>query len=80
MEYFFYILHSAALDKYYVGYTSDIPGRLRRHIAKHKGFTGKVDDWVLVYLEKYTDKKSASDREKQVKAWKSRKMIESLLR
>jgi len=80
MEYFFYILYSDALDKYYLGHTSDISGRLRRHKAKHKGFTGKAIDWVLVYSEKCKDKKSASNRERQVKSWKSRKMIENLLK
>ena len=80
MEYFFYILYSASLDKYYIGSSSDIQGRLRRHIAKYKGFTGKADDWAIVYSEKHPDKESVQKREKQVKGWKSRKMIENLLK
>ena len=80
MEYFFYILYSASLDRYYTGYTADMVERLKKHNAKHKGFTGKADDWIMVYSEKYSDKESAQKREKQVKGWKSRKMIENLLK
>ena len=80
MEYFFYIIYSPTLDKYYTGYSSDISGRLRRHNSKHSGFTGKASDWKIVYFEKYASKKSAQEREKQVKAWKNRKMIENLLK
>ena len=45
-----------------------------------KGFTGKVKDWKLVYLEVTTDKKSAIQRETQIKSWKSRIKIEELIK
>jgi len=35
--YYFYILYSPTLDNYYLGHTSDINGRLRRHNSNHKG-------------------------------------------
>ncbi|WP_189583108.1 GIY-YIG nuclease family protein, partial [Mongoliitalea lutea] len=47
--------------------------RLRRHISSHKGFTGKVTDWKIVYHESFANKMEAFAREIQVKAWKSRK-------
>ena len=76
----FYILFSSILNKYYVGHTGDdIVVRIRKHISHHKGFTGKVGDWKLVYSENYPTKQLAYQREREVKAWKSRKKIETLL-
>jgi len=51
MNYFTYILYSEKLDKYYVGYTKEISQRLEQHLWKHKGFTGKADDWIVKYVE-----------------------------
>ncbi len=79
MSYFFYILFSIKRDKYYIGHTHDLTGRLRRHNSGHKGFTGNVNDWQILYTEEFPDKSSAYARELQVKGWKSRKMIEQLL-
>lgn len=65
--YYFYILYSSQLDSYYLGHTSDLDERLRRHNSNHRGFTGKASDWELVYRESYTDKKEAYQRERQIK-------------
>ncbi|HCI56350.1 MAG: GIY-YIG nuclease family protein [Bacteroidales bacterium] len=35
------MLYSGKLDKYYIGYTADIEGRLLRHNRKSKGFTSE---------------------------------------
>jgi putative endonuclease len=78
--YHVYILFSNFKSKYYVGFTSDsLSERLRRHNSNHEGFTGKTGDWELVYSEKYELKEEAMNREKQIKMWKSRKMIEKLI-
>ncbi len=75
-----YILYSKLADKYYVGFTADvIAERLRKHNSNHKGFTGKYNDWVIMYLEVFDDKDNAIKREKEIKAWKSRIMIEKLI-
>ncbi len=76
---YFYILHSLQLDKYYVGHTSNIEERILKHNSNHKGFTGKADDWKLVYSEKFSDKSTAYKRERQVKNWENRKRIEKLI-
>ena len=76
-----YILYSAKLDRYYIGFTNGpVAARLKKHLANHKGFTGKNTDWQIVYSEKYNEKKDAINREQQIKSWKSRKMIEKLIR
>ncbi len=77
---YFYILYSQTLDKYYIGHTCDeLSERLRRHNTNHRGFTGKVNDWEVVYYEVYPDKHGAYSREREVKSWKSRRMIEELI-
>jgi len=76
---FVYILYSPARDKYYVGSCEDVSKRLIKHNTNHSGFTGKTGDWVIKYSEAFPDKSEALKREKQIKAWKSRKMIEKLI-
>ena len=79
MSHFVYILYSELLDRYYVGSSGDVSGRLVKHLQKHKGFTSKAKDWKLKYKEVYTTKSDALKREIQIKKWKSRKMIEALI-
>ncbi|WP_295986747.1 GIY-YIG nuclease family protein [uncultured Algibacter sp.] len=79
MKYYVYILYLASLNKYYVGSTEDVYSRLEKHLQNQKGFTGKAKDWVLKYTETYSSKSECIKREFQIKKWKSRKMIESLV-
>ncbi len=53
--------------------------RIRKHNSNHTGFTGGVGDWTLVYAETFEDKNLAIAREKEIKRWKSRKLIEKLI-
>lgn len=53
--------------------------RLRHHLTNHDGFTSKAKDWVVVHTENFNDKSSAYKRELEIKAWKSKKMIERLI-
>ena len=79
MNYFVYIIYSETIDKFYIGYTADLEERLIRHNQKSKGFTGKVNDWKIVYTETFDNQKQAMDREKKIKSWKSRKAILKLI-
>ena len=74
-----YILFSEELDRYYIGVTSNLEERIRKHNSKHKGFTGRANDWRLVHEENYETKTAALAREREIKNWKSREMIERLL-
>ena len=77
---FTYILFSSQLDKFYIGSTSlGIESRLQKHLTDHSGFTATVKDWVLVYSEEFEKIEDAAKRERQIKKWKSRKMIEQLV-
>ena len=80
MPYLTYILFSESLNKFYIGSTADsIEERIRRHNSNHSGFTGRTNDWHLVYKEEFADKSKALKREKEIKGWKSRKRIEILI-
>ncbi|MGY8887123.1 MAG: GIY-YIG nuclease family protein [Flavobacteriales bacterium] len=79
MTYFVYILYSEKLHRYYVGATGDLAARMESHLWMHKGFTSKVKDWELKHSESFADKSEAFARERQIKKWKSRIMIEKLI-
>ena len=76
-----YILYSTSLDRYYVGSTrGELSERIRRHNTHHKGFTGSINDWKLIYSESFEDYKQAHVREIAIKRWKSRTKIEELIK
>ena len=80
MPFSVYILYSSTLDKYYVGYTGDsLEERLRKHNTQHKGFTGGLGDWIIRHIETFELKTDATRRERQIKNWKSRRLIEKLI-
>ncbi len=79
MKYYTYILFSETLNKYYIGSTNGIDGRLERHLSSNKGFTSRAKDWKLKHFEPYQSRKEAVKRELKIKGWKSRKMIEKLI-
>ncbi|WP_430516948.1 GIY-YIG nuclease family protein [Chitinophaga niabensis] len=75
-----YVLYSNSRNVYYIGYTGDdLSERLRKHNSNHRGFTGKSEDWKIVYTEAYPTKKEASERERKIKSWKSRKKVQVLV-
>jgi putative endonuclease len=78
--YVVYIIYSQKLDKYYIGYSSDINDRLAKHNRKSKGFSNLGRPWQLVYYEGFETKANAMAREKQLKGWKNRKRIETLVK
>ena len=76
--YYFYIIYSSKADKFYIGHTSDIEGRMIKHNAHHNGYTGKLSDWKVVYSEEYSSKEEAYARERQIKRWKNKNRIRAL--
>jgi len=78
--YFVYIIYSSKIDKYYIGFTSDINDRLAKHNRKSKGFSNAGRPWKLVYSERFVTKKEAMSREKQIKRWKNRQRIDELIK
>jgi putative endonuclease len=79
MKFFVYILYSEKLDKYYIGSTGDLADRLKKHNRSRSGYTSMGKPWILVYNESFSNKADALKREKQLKAWKNRERIVSLI-
>ena len=76
--YFCYILYSEKLDKFYIGATGNLEGRLIRHNSSDKGFTSTGKPWELKYSEKFSDKTSAIKRELQLKRMLPKQLQKSL--
>ena len=76
--YYTYILKSLKNNKYYIGYSSDIDRRLERHNNGKVKYSMIYRPWIIYYFERFEDKRDAILRERQIKSWKSRKMIEKL--
>ena len=77
---FVYILFSASLNKFYIGSTNNIELRLYKHLHSKKGFTSRARDWIVVYHEEHSTKSDALIREKHIKKWKNRYLIETLIK
>ena len=76
MEYVVYVLYSISYDKIYIGYTSNLIERFKSHNAQGtKGWTLRFRPWQVVYLDYFTDKGSAIQRERLLKGAKARKEI-----
>ena len=74
--FYFYIIHSPAKDKFYIGQTGDVQQRLMQHrIRKNLG----ADDWQLVYSQEFSSRAEAMQQERLVKAKKSRRFILDLI-
>ena len=74
-----YIIYSLSIDRYYVGYTNDLIRRFNEHNRKKGKFTDQGIPWKLVHQEDFELKSDAMNREKFIKAQKSRKFILSLI-
>ena len=80
MEYTVYILYSSELNTYYIGHTSVcLEIRIKKHLSNHRGFTSRAKDWMVIYTETYPEKRKAILREMELKAWKSKYKIETLI-
>ena len=66
-------------DSYYTGYTLNLDKRLKKHNSGSVSSTKKANDWRIVYTEEIESKSVALKRERQIKNWKSCKMIQKLI-
>jgi len=80
MAYFVYILQSERDGSYYVGHTSNLEDRLKRHNERRSLYTRAKVPWKLIYHEIVDSKSEAMNREKEIKAKKGREYIEHLVR
>ncbi|MCA9356154.1 GIY-YIG nuclease family protein [Candidatus Nomurabacteria bacterium] len=73
MDYFVYILISDKDHKLYVGCTTDLEKRLKRHNSGQVSATKRRIPFSLLYSEKYDNKSEAFNRERFLKSlWSAR--------
>lgn len=78
MVFYVYIIKSLKDQSYYKGFTENPITRLERHNNGESKYTRTKAPWILVYLEKYGQKKEALVREKHLKKY-SHLQIEQLI-
>ncbi len=80
--FYVYILHSALLNRFYIGYASNIEQRLEIHLSptEDRKFTAKTKDCQIYYKIECEIKTQALAIEKHIKKMKSKIYIENLLR
>jgi putative endonuclease len=79
-----YVAISKSTGKIYIGYTSNILLREKRHneqlAVKKKAYTYKnKGPWSIKYVEEYATKKEAMIRERQLKSSRGRLFIKNKL-
>ena len=79
MSHYVYILYSTSRDRYYIGSTSDVAERLKRHNAGATSSTKGGRPWKIVYREEFSTKSEALKRENQIKRQKSGVYLEQLI-
>lgn len=75
--YYTYILFSKSINKYYVGYTSDLKKRFDRHGKDRSKFTGQCDDWEMVKFFEFETKSEAMKLESKIKKRGIKRFLES---
>ena len=76
-----YVLYSETFNKIYIGYTSDLIGRIKSHNElATKGWTVKFRPWKVIYTEIFESKADAMQREKQLKTAQAREWLWQLVR
>ena len=78
--FYVYIIYSQKLDKFYIGFTSNIQIRINEYYNQGRSkFTSRGIPCELSYSETFQTEIEAMRREKQIKNKKSRKYILSLI-
>ena len=75
-----YILQSETNGRYYIGHTNNIERRLQQHNTGKVRATANMRPWQVVYTEPYDDGMLARKRERWLKAQKSRRLLEEVVK
>jgi len=76
---YIYILYSEKRDKYYVGQTSNVESRLRKHNQGYSKATKSGIPWKLRMVVELESKTDAIRAENWIKKMKSRRVINRLI-
>ncbi|MEY3200101.1 MAG: hypothetical protein RJA13_2059 [Bacteroidota bacterium] len=79
MPFYIYIIYSASIDRYYVGYSSNFWVRLDQHNSNSSDkYTGRSKDWKLRSVFELKTESTAIKIERFIKRQKSRKLLERM--
>jgi putative endonuclease len=78
-SYHVYFLQSLKDNSYYIGVTNNVQERFKDHNNGFSKSTASKRPWILKRVEKYPDIRSAYQRERFLKAKKSKKIIEKII-
>ena len=76
-----YVLQNPA-GRFYVGHTDNLDTRVMNHNRTDKiagKFTRKNGPWILVWSEEHPDRTASVRREREIKNWKSARLIRERL-
>jgi len=78
--YYVYFLKSLKDGSYYIGTSDNPPRRLKEHNLGMSKSTRFKRPWKIVRIERFDNIKAAYQRERYLKAKKSRKIIEKIIK
>ncbi len=78
MAFFVYVIKNPE-GRFYVGQTSDVELRVRRHNEGRVFWTKGRGPWTLVHSEQFDSRSEAMAKEKRLKGLKSRQAIEAYI-
>ena len=79
MPYYVYILRSLKDDSFYIGQCDDLDKRMSKHFDGMSKYTASKRPLRLCYFEVFPSRSDAIKRERQIKQYKSKKYIQSLI-
>ncbi|KKQ18535.1 hypothetical protein A2617_01095 [Candidatus Daviesbacteria bacterium RIFOXYD1_FULL_41_10] len=75
-----YILQREKDGKFYIGSTTNIENRIKKHNSGQSRYTKNKGPFRIVYQEQYETLSEAKKREYYLKSLKSRKALEKLIK
>jgi len=78
--FYVYVLESESSRKWYIGYSSDLRARLKKHNQNGNTSTSNKGPWKLIYYEAYLVKEDAVGREIFLKSGSGWRFLKKQLR
>lgn len=80
MFYYIYVIQSIQHYDLYVGYTTDLKERLKRHNGGFNISTKSHRPWQLIHYEAYRNEEDAKRREKYLKTSQGSRLLKRMLK
>ncbi|MGM0621176.1 MAG: GIY-YIG nuclease family protein [Bacteroidota bacterium] len=80
MKFVVYILESKLDGSFYIGQTSNLENRLKRHNNGKNRSTKAKRPWKIIYFEEVNSRSEAIKLEQKIKRWKKRELIKKFIK